>query len=195
MPINSIEVHIHLNYKFNFRLSNLIILSFYIQSTLNCIMTSSGHAYFQRSALCNMPWSRLLWTPYKSIFGKKIALRVQGLQARGITLSSFQRCQWKANVTGVPTCHYFPRFVIVSEKSVPEVGNRWLRSSQNWGFLGKNTPYGQIFTNVPKPAITPPEVNGFGWVYGLELSLANFGRDPRRSGFGRKSRNFVFFVH
>jgi len=30
-------------------------------------------------------------------------------------------------------------------------------------------------------------------VYGLELSLANFGRDPRRSGFGRKSRNFVFF--
>ena len=33
-------------------------------------------------------------------------------------------------------------------------------------------------------------------VYGLELSLANFERDPRRSGFGRKSRNFVFFsVH
>ena len=30
-------------------------------------------------------------------------------------------------------------------------------------------------------------------VYGLELSLANFGRDPRRSGFGRKSRSFIFF--
>ena len=30
-------------------------------------------------------------------------------------------------------------------------------------------------------------------VYGLGLSLTNFGRDPRRSGFGRKSRNFVFF--
>jgi len=29
-------------------------------------------------------------------------------------------------------------------------------------------------------------------VYGLELSLANFGRDPRRSGFARKSRIFVF---
>ena len=56
--------------------------------------------------------------------------------------------------TGVPTCHDFPRFVIVSEKSIPEVGNRWLRSSQNWGFLGKNTPYGQIFTNVPKPQQT-----------------------------------------
>ena len=49
--------------------------------------------------------------------------------------------------TGGPT---FPRFVIVSEKSIAEVGNRWLRASQNWVFLGKNTPYGQIFTNVPK---------------------------------------------
>jgi len=34
----------------------------------------------------------------KSIFWGKIALRVLGLQARGITLSSFQRCQWKANI-------------------------------------------------------------------------------------------------
>jgi len=50
--------------------------------------------------------------------------------------------------TGVPTCHDFPRFVIISEKSRPEVRNRWLWSSQNAGFLGKKTPYGQIFTNV-----------------------------------------------
>jgi len=50
---------------------------------------------------------------------------------------------------GVPTCHDFLRFVIVSEKSRPEVGNRWLRSSQNGGFLvKKRPPYGQIFTNV-----------------------------------------------
>ena len=34
----------------------------------------------------------------KEYFWGKIALRVRGLQARGITLSSFQRCQWKANV-------------------------------------------------------------------------------------------------
>jgi len=34
--------------------------------------------------------------------------------------------------TGSPTCHDFPRFVIVSEKLQP----------------GKKTPYGQIFTNV-----------------------------------------------
>jgi len=50
--------------------------------------------------------------------------------------------------TSGPTCHDFPRFVIVSEKSRPEVGNRWLWSSQNGGFLGKKTPYGQIFINV-----------------------------------------------
>jgi len=30
--------------------------------------------------------------------------------------------------------------------------------------------------------------------YGLELSLTNFGRDPRRSGSGRGSQNFVFFL-
>jgi len=29
---------------------------------LNCSVTSSDHAYLQRSALCSMPWSRLLWT-------------------------------------------------------------------------------------------------------------------------------------
>ena len=39
--------------------------------------------------------------------------------------------------TGGPTCHDFPRFVIVSEKSIPEVRNRWLWSSQNGGFFGK----------------------------------------------------------
>jgi len=30
--------------------------------------------------------------------------------------------------------------------------------------------------------------------YGLELSLANFGRDPRRSGCGKAIRIFVFFL-
>jgi len=50
--------------------------------------------------------------------------------------------------TGVPTCHDFPRFVIVSEIFRPEVGNRWLWSSQNGGFCKKKIPYGQFFTNV-----------------------------------------------
>ena len=61
MPINSLEVRIDMNYKFNLRLSNFIInssilntyspytlfLNFYLQSTLNCSVTSSGHAYSQ----------------------------------------------------------------------------------------------------------------------------------------------------
>ena len=54
--------------------------------------------------------------------------------------------------TGVPTCHGFPRFVIVSEKSIPEVGNRWLRSSQNGGFFGKTDPLRANFHKCfPKP--------------------------------------------
>ena len=56
-------------------------------------------------------------------FGGEIAFRVRGLQARGITLSSFQRRQWKVNIPQAVQ-HDFPRFVIISEKSIPEVGNR-----------------------------------------------------------------------
>ena len=54
--------------------------------------------------------------------------------------------------TGVPTCHDFPRFVIVSDKSIPEVGNRWLRSSQNWVFLGEKIPLTGKFSQMfPRP--------------------------------------------
>ena len=61
-------------------------------------MTSSGHAYLNsvhRYAACREVVS---YGRPKSIFGKKIALRVRGLNATGITLSSFQWCQWKANI-------------------------------------------------------------------------------------------------
>ena len=47
-----------------------------------------------------------------------------------------------------PTCHDFPRFVIVSEKSIAEVGNRWLRSSQNWVFLGEKIPLTGKFSQM-----------------------------------------------
>jgi len=50
--------------------------------------------------------------------------------------------------TGVPTCHDFPRFVFILEKSRPEVGSRWRWSRTVWGFWIKKTLYGQIFTNV-----------------------------------------------
>ena len=91
----------------------------------------------------------------KSIFGKKIALHVRGLQARGITLSSFQLCEWKVNIPQAvhrPTRHEFLRFVIISEKSIPEVGNCWLWSSKNGGFFGKKDPLRANFHNCfPKP--------------------------------------------
>jgi len=55
------------------------------------------------------------------------------------------------------------------------------------------------YNDVHGPAITPPEVNGFGWnlgyswVYCLELALTDFWRNLRRSKSRRASRNFVFF--
>jgi len=93
-----------------------------------------------------MPWSHLLWTTY--FWGKNCSpcarATVQGNHFEFIPTLSME----SQHSTGGPTCHDFPRFVIISEKSRPEVGNRWLWSRQNGGFLGKKTPYGQIFTNV-----------------------------------------------
>ena len=54
--------------------------------------------------------------------------------------------------TGVPTCHAFPRFVIISEKLRPEVRNRWLWSSKNGGFWEKRPLTGkflQMFSKAP----------------------------------------------
>jgi len=47
--------------------------------------------------------------------------------------------------TGAPTCHHFPRFVIISEKSRLEVGNRW-RWSQF--FFGKKDPLRANFQKI-----------------------------------------------
>ena len=105
MSINSREVRIHLTYKFNLRLTNFII-----NSSIHAIFKFLSPIYFE--LYCDVIRPRLLATfsvmqhavkssrmdVVKSIFGKKIVLRVRGLQARGITLSSFQRCQWKANI-------------------------------------------------------------------------------------------------
>ena len=46
---------------------------------------------------------------------------------------------------GVPTCHDFPRFVIISEKLRSEVVDD---VHAKVDFFGKKTPYGKIFTNV-----------------------------------------------
>ena len=51
-------------------------------------------------------------------------LRVRSLQARGITLSWFHGINGKPTFRRRVTCRDFPRFVIISEKSRPEVGSR-----------------------------------------------------------------------
>jgi len=49
--------------------------------------------------------------------------------------------------TGLLTCHDFPRFVFISEKSRSEAGSRD-DDHVPFDVFGKETPYGHIFTNV-----------------------------------------------
>jgi len=56
----------------------------------------------------------------------------------------------------------------------------------------------RVWTMFTRLAITRRKWTDFDEIWGtpslfLELSLVNFGRDPRRSGSGRASRSFVFF--
>jgi len=74
---------------------------------------------------------------------------VRSLLARGMTLSSFQRSvrMESQHSIGAPTCHDFPRFVIISDKSRLEVGNRWRWSR----FLEKKDPLRANFQkSIPK---------------------------------------------
>ena len=97
-----------------------------------------------------MPWSRLLWTSQKSILGENCSpcARATG---QGNHFEFIQTISVESqHSTGGPSCHDFPRFVIISEKSRPEVGNRWLWSSQNGGFLRKRPltgKFSQMFSN------------------------------------------------
>jgi len=159
MSINSIEVRIHLDYKFNLRLRNFIINSSILNISLRYLEISISNLLWivvwrhqatptysvQRYAACREVVS---YGRRKSIFGKKIALRVRGLHARGITLSSFQRCHWKANIPQAcqpvmlsKISNRFGEIAAGSRKSLPLI-------KPKWRFLGKKTPYGQIFTNL-----------------------------------------------
>jgi len=155
MSINSMEICIHLTYKFNLRLSNFII-----NSSIHAIFKFLSPIYFE--LYCEIIRPRLLTAfsvmqhavksspmdVVKSTFGKKLLSVRAGYRPGESLWVHSNSVNGKPTFTGGPTCHDFPRFVIVSEKSIPEVGNRWLRSSNNGGFLGKKTPYGHIFTNV-----------------------------------------------
>jgi len=126
-------------------------------------------------------------------FWKKIALRVRGLQGNHFEFIPTASME-SQHSTGVPTCHDFPRFVIILEKLRPEFGNCWLWSSQNWGFFGKKTPYGQIFTNIFQAPTEHTETRLFC------ANFAKFGRPEvgeiarylmdrkKKQNFGSRSR-------
>ena len=56
---------------------------------------------------------------------------------------------WQVD-TGVSTCHDFPRFVFISEKSRPEVGSRWRWSRIFWGFWKKDPLRANFHKRFPK---------------------------------------------
>jgi len=53
-------------------------------------MTSSGHAYLQRSALCSMPWSRVVWTSYERFYGRGCC-PCTDCTGQGMTMNWFQQ--------------------------------------------------------------------------------------------------------
>jgi len=153
MSINSIEVRIHLNYKFNLRLSNFIInssilftlfLNFCLQSTLNCSVTSSSHTYLQRSALCSMPWSRLLWYVVEEYFGGKNCSPCARATGQGnhfeciptVSMSTFHRrsnLSWLSKI-----CNRFGEIAAGSRKSLTLI-------KPKWRFFGKKDPLRAYF--------------------------------------------------
>jgi len=82
----------------------------------------------------------ILCTPPMS---RKVLSRAQPAgQANDLELIPMVQME-SQHAIGAPTCHDFPRFVIISEKSQLEVANRWRWSR----FLGKKDP---LRANFPK---------------------------------------------
>ena len=99
------------------------IFKFYLQSTLNCSVTSSGHAYLRRSALCSMR-EVVSYGRRRRVFLGKNCSPCAGVTGQGNHFEFIPTVSMESqHSTGGPTCHKFPRFVIISEKSRPEVGN------------------------------------------------------------------------
>jgi len=80
---------------------------------------------------------------------------------------------------GWPTCHHFPRFVIISEISQPEVRRHWRRSPKS-GLFGKKSLYGQIFKNCFPKGFTTSRIHVLCdkfrkiWLTGNQQSRALF---------------------
>jgi len=71
----------------------------------------------------------------------KKSFLVRSLLARRMTYELIPAVRMESQHSiGAPTCHHVPRFVIISEKSRPEVGNRWRWSR----FFGKRPLKGKF---------------------------------------------------
>jgi len=108
-------------------------------------MTSSGHAYLQRSALCSMPWSRLVWRRRRVFFCERV-------------LFAWPACcpgEWhwvdSNGKYGKPTFHRRANLSWLSaicfhlgEIAWLEVGSRWRWSRTFWGFWKKRPLTGKL---------------------------------------------------
>jgi len=112
-------------------------------------------------------------------------------QARGMTLSNWVDSNGTdgkpAFRIGVPTCHDFPRFVFISDKSRPEVGSRWRRSSKISRFRKRplTGKFSQIFSEMIHVDIDPRLVCKFReiWPTGSRWNRALLTRQKRKFRF------------
>ena len=128
-----------------------LFLNFYLQSTLNCSMRTSIVVWrhqatptysVQRYAACREVVS---YERRKLVFLGKNCSPCAGVTCQGNHFQFIPAVSMESqHCTGVPTCHDFPRFLIISEKSRPEVQNLWLWSSKNGVFLEKRPLTGKV---------------------------------------------------
>jgi len=107
----------------------------------NNVMSRQGCMRYSCMAGNDAATKVILGTPLKS---RKVLSRAEPAgQVNDFELIPTVRMESQHSI-GTPTCHDFQRFVIISEKSPLEVGNRWQWSQ----FFGTKTPWGQIFTKL-----------------------------------------------
>ena len=114
-----------------------------------CGMTSSGHVYLQRSALCSMPWSRLVYGRRRRAFFWERVFSVwpaccpeEWLWVDSIGINGKPTFRRRGNLSWLsPICNRFGEIAALSRKSREDF-------SAKVAFWKKKTPYGQIFKNV-----------------------------------------------
>ena len=114
-------------------------------------MTSSSHGYLQPfSVMQHAVKSSRIDVVEACFWGRNCSpcVRVTGQGNHFMLIPTVS--MESQHSTGSPVCHDFPRFVIVLEKSVPEVGNCWRKSPTFWGFLEKDPLWANFHKCSPK---------------------------------------------